>query len=127
VRLLLIAVLLLGCSSERERKERALANARQEAAAAQQMQRDAEARAAEAQRKLEQALAEQKAAVADNEAAKRELDDAKQQTRELIDLANKKLAELKKRRDALPDGPERKAIDTQIDELGKVVRESSSP
>jgi len=121
MRLLLVAVLVAACGNNEEAK---LREARAKAAEAQQHMREAQKQAAEAQHNLETAQAEQKAAVEAKAAVERELAEAQQQRRDLIEQATAKLDALKKQRAAISAGPKRKELDVQIEQLEKVIQES---
>jgi hypothetical protein len=125
-RFVLAAVLLVACSSKQD-EQRRLEAARAKAAEAQAQAAKAQAQAAKAQRDLESAIVDEKAAEQDKLDIEQELADAQAQTKELLALATKKVEALKKQRAALPDGPQRKTLDDQIEQLEKVIRESRSP
>ena len=119
--LLALALLVLGCSREDK-----LATARKQANEARAHAEAAQAEAAEAQQKLAAARAEQKAAEDEKASLEKQLAQAKQEEQNLIDQANTKLVALKKQRETMPDGPKRKELDAQIEQLTKLVNDSQA-
>ena len=124
-RLAFVTLLLVACSSKKD-EQRKLETARAKAAEAEVRARQAQDMAAKAQAELGSAIADEKAAEQDKLDMEQELADAKAQTKELIALATKKVEALKKQRAALPDGPQRKALDDQIAQLEKVIADSQT-
>ena len=124
-RLVLVALLLVGCSKHDEQAK--LDTARAKAAEAQERMREAQVQAAKAQHEAESAIADEKAAEQGKADLEKDLADAQQQTKDLLALAAKKVEALKKQRATLADGPQRKAIDDQIEQLEKVIRDTQPP
>jgi len=123
VKQLAFVTLLLACSTKQD-EQRKLETARAKAAEAQVRMREAQDQAAKAQAELGSALADEKAAEQGKVDLEKELADAQQQTKDLLALAAKKVEALKKQRATLADGPQRKAIDDQIEQLEKVIRDT---
>lgn len=120
-RLLLVAVLLAGCSH----KEDKLAQARRSADEARAAASKAEAEAAEAERQLEHAVAEQKAALASKQDLERQLAEARAQTAEVVELAKKKITALQEERKTA-SAARRTEIDHQIEQLSKALEDAGS-
>jgi predicted nucleic acid-binding Zn-ribbon protein len=114
---LALALLLAACS-ERDDK---LEQARRSAAIAKENAVKAEADAAAAQKKLDETLQEQQAAVDSMQKAGQELEAARRQTAALIAVAKQKLEQLKAKRDAETDATKRAVLSKQIDDLEKAI------
>src|SRR4051794_33536978 len=120
-KLVLVAVLLLGCKHDEDK----LAKARRSAEEAQQAAHKAEGEAAEAKQKLDKALAEQQQALESKQDVEKQLAEARQETADIIELAKKKLAELKVER-AKASPARQKEIDAQIAKLTSALSEAGS-
>ena len=124
---LLLLLPLAACGKKREDKVEQLREAQARTAVAEAEAAKAQFEAKVAQDDLDKALAEKEAVLDSKADLERELAEAQQQKKELLEQATKKLAALKKQRDALPDGPERQTLDKQIEELTKLVKDTQTP